>query len=195
MAAPRYSTLISGVRKLIAAITTSAGVADAEKIVATNAQGVLDPTLLNATATSAGAGSAGKTVILNASGQIDETMFSGDAPIAITTSEALSAGNFVNVHNSSGAKVRKADATTAGKQAHGFVLAAVGSGADATVYFKGVNDQLTGMTPGANQFLHTTAGGLTNTAPSTTGNVVQNLGVALSATELMFNPSEPVELV
>ena len=41
----------------------------------------------------------------------------------VTTSEALAAGDLVNIWNSSGAKARKADATTAGKEAHGFVLA------------------------------------------------------------------------
>ena len=91
---------------------------------------------------------------------------------AITTSEALAAGDFVNIWNSSGAKVRKADASVAGKEAHGFVLAAVGSGNPATVYFEGTNTQVTGATPGP-VFLSTTPGLSTSTSPSGAGNSLQ----------------------
>jgi hypothetical protein len=138
---------------------------------------------------SAGAGDANKIVKLNSSGKLDSTMMPtglGSDSASITTSEALSAGDFVNLHNSSGVKARKADATTAGKEAHGFVLAAAGSGAAATVFFEGTNDQLSGLTPGARQFLHTTAGGRTETAPSASGNVAQSLGIAISATAVNF---------
>src|SRR5215831_2342559 len=78
-------------------------------------------------------------VSLNASGHLDASVLPsgvGAATQVITASEALAAGDFVNVWNSSGAfRVRKADGSTNGKQAHGFVLAAVASGAAATVYF------------------------------------------------------------
>ena len=100
----------------------------------------------------------------------------------------------MNVWNDSGTpKARKADATTAGKEAHGFVLSAASSGASATVYFEGANTGVTGLT-GGNVFLSTTAGGCTNTAPSATGNVVQRVGIAVGATELNFEPQQPINL-
>ena len=109
-------------------------------------------------------------------------------------SEALAAGDFVNVWNDTGAfKVRKADATTAGKDAHGFVLDAVSSGNPATVYFEGTNTQVTGQTPG-NVFLQTTAGSGGSTVPSSSGNVVQQIGIATSATSVNFERGTPVVL-
>lgn len=204
-----------------AALTTSAGAGDANAIPALNASGVLDdsiinasatsaankvvkqtaggiiaPAVLNATATSAGAGDAAKVVQLDGSGRIDSTMMPvgiGADTATITTSEALAAGDFVNIHNSTGAKARKADATTAGKEAHGFVLSAAASGAAATVYFEGMNTAVTGQTPGP-LFLSTTAGGATATAPSGSGNVVQRIGFATSATSINFQSQPPVVL-
>lgn len=111
----------------------------------------------------------------------------------VTTSEALAAGDLVNIWNSSGAKARKADATTAGKEAHGFVLAAFGSGVPAAVYFEGTNTAVTGLTPGP-QFLNTTAGAASSTAPSGSGNVVQRVGVAVSATAFNFQLNSPIVL-
>lgn len=179
-----------------AALTTSAGAADADKIPALNASGVLDSSILNAVASSAGAGDAGKTVALDGAGRIDSTMMPvgiGADTASIQASENLAAGDFVNIHNSSGARVRKADATTAGKHAHGFVLASVSSGANATVYFEGTNTAATGQTPG-DVFLQTTAGLGGGTAPSSSGNVVQRLGVATSATSVNFEAGTPIVL-
>ena len=146
--------------------------------------------------TSAGAGNAGDLVSLDDSGRIDNSMMPvgiGADTAAITASETLAAGDWVNVWNSSGAKVRKADATTAGKEAHGFVLAAVTSGNPATVYFEGTNTQVSGQTPGP-VFLQTTAGVGGPTVPSASGNVVQQIGVAVSATAVNFERSVPVTL-
>ena len=146
--------------------------------------------------TSAGAGNAGDLVSLDDSGRIDNSMMPvgiGADTAAITASETLAAGDWVNVWNSSGAKVRKADATTAGKEAHGFVLAAVTSGNPATVYFEGTNTQVTGQTPGP-VYLQTTAGTGGATIPSASGNVVQSIGVAVSATAVNFERGTPVVL-
>jgi hypothetical protein len=103
----------------------------------------------------------------------------------VEASENLAAGDLVNIHNSTGAKARKADATTAGKEAHGFVLAAVTSGQPATVYFEGSNTQVTGLTPGP-QYLSTTPGLSTHTPPSGSGNILQKVGVATDAAVLNF---------
>lgn len=146
--------------------------------------------------TSAGAGNAGDLVSLDDSGRIDNSMMPvgiGADTSTISASETLAAGDWVNVWNNSGAKVRKADATTAGKEAHGFVLAAVTSGNPATVYFEGTNTQVTGQTPGP-VYLQTTAGTGGAAIPSASGNVVQQIGVAVSATAVNFERSAPVTL-
>lgn len=145
---------------------------------------------------SAGAGDAGKIPALDAAGKLDTSMMPtgiGADTSVIEASENLAAGDLVNIHNSSGAKVRKADATTAGKEAHGFVLAGVTSGQNATVYFEGSNTQVTGLTPGA-QFLSTSPGLATATAPSGSGNVVQRVGVATAAASLNFEAGAPIVL-
>lgn len=219
----KFIKLVSGVFTEESTVGTSAGAGDAGKVPHLNASGVLDSTIVNSKTTSAGPGDSGKIPALNASGILDDSILNasvtssankivkmdgtgridiGVLPVGvgadtatITTSEALAAGDFVNVHNSSGPKVRKADATTAGKQAHGFVLASFGSGASAVVYFEGSNTSVTGKTPGATQFLGITAGAAVEVAPSAAGNVVQEIGVAVSATVINFSGQRPVTLV
>jgi hypothetical protein len=100
----------------------------------------------------------------------------------------------VNVYNNSGtANVRNANATTSGKEAHGFVLAAVSNAANASVYFNDTNNQASTLTPGV-QYLSTTAGLPTATASSTSGNVVQRVGEATSATSMNFTTQPPIVL-
>ncbi len=161
----------------------------------TNAAGTI--TEVSTITTSAGAGDVGKIPGLDSSGRLDTSVMPsgiGADTASITASEALAAGDFVNVWNSSGAKVRKADASVAGKEAHGFVLAAVSNATNATVYFEAANTQVTGMTPG-NVFLSATTPGLaTSTAPSGAGQVVQRLGVATSATSINVEVQTPIVL-
>ena len=146
---------------------------------------------------SAGAGNAGDVPVLDESGRLDNSMMPvgiGADTASITASEGLAAGDWVNIWNDTGtAKVRKADATTAGKEVHGFVLSAVTSGNPATVYFEGTNTQVTGQTPGP-VYLQTTAGAGGTTIPSASGNVVQQVGVAVSATAVNFERNMPVVL-
>lgn len=145
--------------------------------------------------TSAGVGDAGKIVALDSTGRLDSTVMPvgiGQDTASIQASEDLSSGDFVNIHNSGGARVRKADASN-GRDAHGFVLSAITSGNNATVFFEGRNTALTSLTPGTRYFLSgATAGAATATAPTITGHVVQSLGVAVSATELDFEKTVPV---
>lgn len=143
-----------------------------------------------------GAPSADKIPALDASGRLDVSMMPtgiGADTAVIQASEALAAGDLVNVHNSGGARVRKADATSAGKEAHGYVLASVLSGANATVYFEGNNAQVTGLTPGI-AYLSTTPGLATSTPPAASGNVVQRVGLATLATNLNFEAPPGVVL-
>lgn len=111
---------------------------------------------------------------------------------AITASEALSANDLVNIHNVSGNfRVRKADAAT-GREAHGYVRAAFASGAVAEIYFDGVNEGLTGLAPGP-KYLGA-AGAITDTVPSTSGYIVQRVGVASASGSFVFEPGEAVGL-
>lgn len=111
----------------------------------------------------------------------------------ITTSEILSAGDWVNVWDSAGAKVRKASASAQGKEAHGFVLSSFGVGVSATVYFEGSNTAVTGQTAGV-VFLSVVDGLGTTTAPAAIGNVVQRIGFAVSTTSVNFDSQQPITL-
>lgn len=137
-------------------------------------------------------------VATNSSGQIDISfMPSGIGPdtASVLASEALSAGNLVNIYNNAGtANCRKADGSTTGKIAHGFVLASVSSGGTATVYLSGLNTSVTGLTPGQAFLSDSTPGASTATAPTTAGHTVQKVGIAVSATALQFDPGEPITL-
>lgn len=181
-----------------AALTTSAGAGDADKLPALNASGVLDQTIINAKTSSAGAGDAGKIPALDGGGKLDNSFLPtgiGADTATVTASEALAAGNLVNVYNNAGtANVRKADGTTSGKEAHGFVLAAVSSSASATVYFEGTNNQVTGLTPGPQFLSGTTAGLCSATAATGTGKTSQVVGFATSATSMNFQYALPITL-
>lgn len=148
---------------------------------------------------STGAGDSGKIPALDASGKIDSTMLPASAAvdsISVTVSEAagLTAGDLVNIFDSTGPKVRLADASN-GRVAHGFVSAAHADASSATVYKEGTNSDITGATPGAAQFLSgVTPGATTETAPTTSGHIVQRVGVAFSATEVDFEPAQPITL-
>jgi hypothetical protein len=213
----------SGVLTEEAALTTSAGAGDANKIPALNANGILDSTIVNSKTTSAGAADSGKIAALNANGILDDTIINatvtssankivkldgsgkldstvlptgiGADTASILASENLAAGDLVNIYNNTGtANIRKADASTTGKEAHGFVLSAVTSGQNGVVYFEGSNTQATGLTPGVQYLSATTAGKTTSTAPSTAGQIVQVVGFAYSATALNFQSELPIVL-
>lgn len=192
--AQKVITNNAGQLQEVASISTSAGAADAGKIIATNASGQIDGSFLNATVSS----SPNKLVMTGADGRLDISVLPvgvGADTAVINASEALAAGDLVNIWNNSGtANVRKADASTAGKEAHGFVLAAVASGQPATVYFEGTNTQMTGLTPGR-QYLSTTPGKTSATAPTGSGEVVQVVGFAVSATAMNFQSNPPIVLV
>lgn len=148
---------------------------------------------------SAGAGDSGKIVALDATGKIDSTMLpvtAGEDSLVVTVEEAagLVAGDLVNIFDNTGAKCRLADASN-GRVAHGFVKAVFANAASATVHKEGTNADITGATPGAAQYLSgVTPGAVTETAPSTATHIVQNVGVAFSATEMDFEPSQPITL-
>jgi hypothetical protein len=112
----------------------------------------------------------------------------------LTSTENLAANDLVNIYNSSGAKVRKANATDGTKPAHGYVKAATVSGDPAIVYFDGENDGLSGLTPGT-YFLSTTGGQMSTNPPTGNGNIAQKVGVATASGSFVFEPGEPIGLV
>jgi len=177
---------------------TSAGASDAGKVPLLNANGVLDATIVNSKTTSVGAGDSGKLVALDSAGRIDSSMMPvgiGADTGTVQASEALAAGDYVNIWSSGGSfRVRKADANTPGKEAHGFVLQAVASGGIATVYFEGTNTQVTGQAPGVVYLDLTTPGRGTDTVPTGAGKVLQIVGYATSSTSVNFQATSPITL-
>jgi hypothetical protein len=192
----KYLKNSAGVLAEEPAILTSVGIADAQKIPALNPTGVLDPTLVNGTTSSAGGSDAGKFPQLDASGKLDTTVMPvgiGAVTALITTSESLSAGDFVTIYDNFGARIQRASATIAGKHAMGFVLMPYVSDVLALVYLEGRNSAVSGQTPG-DVFLSTTPGHATSTPPTSSGNIVQSIGFATSATSINFLASRPITL-
>lgn len=146
---------------------------------------------------SAGAGDAGKIPALDTAGRLDNSMMPvgiGADTSTVVAGENLSAGDLVNIYDNSGTPTaRKADATTSGKEACGFVLTAVTSGNNASVYHEGSITGLSGLTAGR-YYLSTTAGGVTATPPSAAGNVVQFVGIATSSSTISFEATDGIIL-
>ena len=145
---------------------------------------------------SAGAGDSGKIPALDTDGRLNiSVMPSGFGSDAVTitnaSNEALTDGDFVYIDDTTGACAKKADATTTAKEAIGYVKATTLAGDPAIVYFGGVASGQT-VTIGTRYYLGTSAGAETSTPPSATGNVVQFLGMAISTTEIAFEPGEAI---
>lgn len=158
----------NGVLEEKVGLSEGRGVEDANKLVETNAQGHLDPTLMPP-------------------GIVADTKM-------ILANEDISAGNVVNIYAENGNfMARKADATQSGKDASGYVLETVTAGQFAMVYFEGNNNQVTELSAGR-VYLSTTAGLVTNTAPSGSGNIVQELGFATSPTSFNFQAGRTLKL-
>lgn len=145
-----------------------------------------DPTAQEATVSSVGAANAGDILALDTSGKLDVSVLPtgvGPEVANLVATEALQAGDYVNIWDDAGTpKVRLADNSN-GRRAHGFVKAAVSVSASATVYFEGDNDALSSLTAGLDVFLGT-SGNVIQAAPaeSSVGTIVQRLGVARAAT-------------
>lgn len=147
-----------------------------------------------AIAASAGAADANKIARLDATGKFDASMIPPQASNesrSIQASEAIAAGALINIHDSAGSpRVRNADASS-NKPADGFAQAAIASGASGTINLEqGTITGLSGLTIGADYWLSaTTAGAITNVSPSAP-NATQEVGKALSATELRFSAGD-----
>jgi hypothetical protein len=155
-----------------------------------------------ATQVSAGVSSAGQIPALNASGVLDPTLMPPGVEVqvrALPASEALAAGAIMNIWSNAGVvSVRNADNSAPGKEANGYVLAAVASAATAMVYLQGPISGLTGLTVNTAYYLGT-GGAITTTPPDPTnsanaGKLVQYLGRTDATTELNFVPANPTYL-
>lgn len=160
-----------------------------------NSSGVLQE--VEATVTSTGVSEAGDLVALDANGKIDTTVLPtgvGADTVSLEASENLAAGDLINIWDDGGTtKIRKANAGAVGTQAHGFVLSAVTSGQNGLVYFEGNNNQVSGLTGGTLYYVDdTVSGGLNATAPSDAGDIVQRAGIATSATSLNVEFGQPI---
>ncbi|MDJ0591124.1 MAG: hypothetical protein QNJ72_14200 [Pleurocapsa sp. MO_226.B13] len=167
MSVKKFLTLLSdGATHLVTAIASSTGAADKDKIVATGADGKLDLSLM--------------PTGLDVSAEDMEA------------AEAIAAGEFINIFDDGGTrKVRLADADN-NRPAHGFVLENIANAATGKVYTTGVNNQLSGLTPGVKYFLSDTPGDAVNTVAITSGNLIQSLGTAIGDTSLRFEFDEPI---
>lgn len=142
---------------------------------------------------SSGSASADEMPRLDSNGRLDTTFMPvgiGQDSVTATAGEALSAGDFV--YFSATGTVLKADATTIGKRARGYVNASVLNGGSATVFFDDSNTAKTGLVAGATYYLSLTAGDITTTAPTVAGQIVQVVGFSSSATNLRVSIQSPV---
>lgn len=201
MATVKFLRQLNGRVSQVNTIETSAGAADAAKVPNTNADGYLDRTIIGGVTASAGPGDVNKPACVGSDGKLDVSfMPTGVAAeaLSITATETIAAGSFVNIYNSTGLKVRLADATN-DRQAHGYAPAGIANGAAGTIWFEGANSGLSSRTVGATQFLGA-AGAATETAPEVgvggvvAGHISQILGTATSATSALFEPEPPITL-
>lgn len=115
--------------------------------------------------------------------------------------EDLAAFDLVNIFNDGGTqKARLAVNTDPAKRADAFVVEAAAGGGSLTagstvVLFYGGNIiTSSSLTPGAMMFLSSTPGKMAATPPTASGSLVQQIGTAISPTEVIFEPGQTVEL-
>jgi hypothetical protein len=169
MALPDWfkARLADGTNKLIKAINAYTG--NAEELVATDANGLIAEDLLPTS--------------------IQQPQYS------VVASEELAAYELINVFNDTGTtKIRLADAAS-GYRCDGYVTESVSNGVTTTIKFGGVVTA-SGLTRGAPVFLSATSGAATTTHPTlSTGDISQQVGIALSATEFIMEIQEPYFVV
>jgi hypothetical protein len=160
----KFLTRIAGVLQQATAIGASAGVADANKIVATDATGRVHSSLMP-------------------SGIGADTS-------SLTATEAIPAGSYVNIWLNGGTpSIRLADNSN-NRPANGFVLTAVANAATGTVYRTGRNTG-DGSALGV-RYLGTAGQSIAAASlPTAAGSIVQVLGVSDSS-GVTFEFDEPI---
>lgn len=123
---------------------------------------------------------------VNGAWSVPGISFAGSPNAVLVAAEAITGPALVNI--SSTFQVRHANAAT-GLPANGYITGSVASSGNATVYFSGLITGLTGLTGGP-AFLSDVTPGAIAAAPaaSGSGHFAQPVGVAISATSIIFNP-------
>lgn len=124
--------------------------------------------------------------------QAGDTLLAPVSEVAIITLTNGDAGNHVlgdAVYISAADTAKKAKADAAGtKDVLAFATATISTSTTGAYQTDGILAGLTGLTAGAVYYLSaTTAGLITNSAPSSVGQYVVRVGIAISTTELEIN--------
>lgn len=113
-----------------------------------------------------------------------------NSDIVKAVSEDIPAGSLIHIYVDTGTiKARLADAGNS-FEAHAFVKETYLTGARPRVHFAGINDKASGLTTGLNFLSAASPGTSAAAAPAGSGDIVQEVGIALSATTLLFNPKQ-----
>jgi hypothetical protein len=116
---------------------------------------------------------------------------SGSTSFSLTADETITAPALVNVKSTF--HIQNADGTTAGKDAMGVALETIANGAAGLVYFPGIlASGFSGLSGG--WAYPAAAGGVTSTPETASGQTAQRVGVAVSATQLIFSPQVSIQL-
>ena len=128
--------------------------------------------------------------------RVQNTSSPAGVSATITASEIITAGSFVNVYSNGGATaVRNANASDPTKFANGYAYTAIASTVAGVITFVGLNANAAVSTPASQVWLSDTVpGGFQTTPPTTTGHIVQSLGVAAPNIGVFFSIQPWVQL-
>jgi hypothetical protein len=112
------------------------------------------------------------------------------AKVIATATVTIRRGYLVHLTNTGTLlKAELASAATGTKQCVAFAVADVIAGAAGEFQTLGLYELTSGLTVGAPYYLSTTGGLFTVAAPAAAGNLVQQIGVAISQTSMIFRPA------
>lgn len=115
------------------------------------------------------------------------TLLTGNlSRLYVPASVAISRGQAINLHNNAGVlNARLAVCTSAATMCHGVANNTVAIGGICEInYLQGLLDSIGGMTVGSLYYLSSVAGAIQTTRPSTVGQIIQSVGVALTTGQL-----------
>lgn len=142
-------------------------------------------------ATSSGSADAGKMVRTNSDGVIDITLLPsniGAESFTVIAGENLAANDLIYLYDDNGIrKCKKAIATNENTLAKGYVTTSASAGSEVTVYTSGyITSSGLDYSKSSVYLSATTAGAVTQTAPSGSGQWVQIVGSPLAADKFKF---------